>query len=382
MSTSTRNSAIDALRGIAMVLMVLDHARDFYFGFTPAPTNLEETTVALFFTRWITHACAPVFVFLAGTSAYLYGAKRGRDAAVRFLWTRGLWLVVLELTILKLVWVPEPFFRMFLLQVIWAIGVSMIALSVFVRLPLSGVAVVGLGIVAGHDALAPIEASSFGAWSVLWNLLHEPTMLDVSFGRQVMVSYPVLPWIGVICLGYAFGRVFEMPGAVRSRLTGRVGIGLIAVFLVLRTFNLYGDPVPWDVQGNAAFTLLSFLNCEKYPPSLLYLCMTMGPALLVLAWLDRGGGARWREPLVTFGSVPLFFYVAHLYLLRFTAIPISLFRFGAEAATPPPGPAGAALWPLWTAFVAWAVALLVLYPACRWFAGVKRRRDDWWLSYL
>ena len=378
-----RNEAIDLLRGLVMVIMVLDHARDFWGGFTPDPNDLEVTTIALFFTRWITNICAPVFIFLAGTSAYLYGSRRSSGQLSLFLLTRGLWLVLIELTICKYVWIPEPGYSMVLLQVIWAIGCSMIALAGLCFFGTVTVGITGLIIVVGHNALDSMIPADFDQLSLLWTFAHEGGQVRLFDGITWLISYPFLPWIGVMALGYSFGSSVNLSRAQRSSLYMRLGLTLTVLFVVLRALNLFGDPVYWSSQASPVFTFLSFLNTTKYPPSLLFLLMTLGPALCILALLENWtSGGRLRAGLLIFGHVPLFFYVLHLYLLRFTAIPISFALYGAEMATPPPGPAGSAMLGLGAAYFAWVIAIALLYPACRWFAGVKKRRSDWWLSYL
>lgn len=377
-----RNEAIDLLRGLVMVIMVLDHARGFWGGYTPSPTDLEVTTMPLFFTRWITHICAPVFVFLAGTSAYLYGTRHQPAELSRFLFTRGLWLVLIELTVCKYVWVPEPGYSMVLLQVIWAIGWSMIALAGLCFLNMALVGLVGLFIVLGHNMLDSLVASDFGNAAVFWMILHESGPVQLSDGITWFISYPLLPWVGVIALGYSFGVTVNFSAEKRQSLYMRFGLAMIAAFLVLRSLNIYGDPVAWTTQSSTSFTLLSFLNTSKYPPSLLFLLMTLGPALCVLSVFESWSSGRLRNALLVFGRVPLFFYILHLYLLRFTAIPVSFALYGAEAVKPPPGPAGSAMLGLVATYVAWLAAILLLYPACRWFARIKQRRRDWWLSYL
>ena len=381
-SQSYRNEAIDLLRGMVMVIMVLDHARDFWGGYTPYPTDLDVTTVPLFFTRWITHICAPVFVFLAGTSAYLYGVRHKPAELSRFLFTRGLWLVLVELTVCKYVWVPEPGYSMVLIQVIWVIGWSMIVLAGLCFLNVTVVGIIGLTIVLGHNTLDPLVPADFGNAGALWTILHERGYIQLSEGLTWFISYPLLPWIGVIALGYSFGVTVNFSRERRQSLTMRLGLAMIASFLVLRLLNTYGDPVAWTTQSSGPFTLLSFLNTTKYPPSLLFLLMTLGPALCVLSVFEGWSNGRLRDALLVFGRVPLFFYILHLYLLRFTAIPVSFALYGAEAATPPPGPAGSAMLGLVATYIAWFVAILLLYPACRWFARIKQRRRDWWLSYL
>ena len=377
-----RNEAIDLLRGLVMVIMVLDHARDFWGGFTPNPTDLDSTTLPLFFTRWITHLCAPVFVFLAGTSAYLYGSRRPASQLSFFLLTRGLWLILIELTVCKYVWIPEPGYSMVLLQVIWVIGCSMVALAALCFFRAGIVGVIGLLIVVGHNAFDGLVPADFGDAAVLWTIAHEGGRITLSEGLTWLVAYPLLPWIGVMALGYSFGIAVSLPRLNRQSLYLRLGVAMIVAFIVLRALNLYGDPSLWALQSSAGFTLISFLNTSKYPPSLLFLLMTLGPALCLLAVLERWSQGRLRDMLLVFGRVPLFFYILHLYLLRITAIPVSFALYGADATLPPPGPAGSAMLGLGAAYIAWVVAILLLYPLCRWFAGVKQRRRDWWLSYL
>jgi uncharacterized membrane protein len=377
-----RARSIDVLRGTAMVLMVLDHARDFFVGMRGGATNLATTTVPLFLTRWITHFCAPVFVLLAGTAAYLHSRKHGISATRHFLWTRGLWLILLEITVVRFAWIPDPFYHFSVLQVIWALGWSMLALSALSFLPVRAVIAVGALIVVGHNALDFVDHVPLnGATKTIWHFLHEPG--ELKFGtRTVYLAYPVLAWIGVMSLGFGLGQAFELPVVARQRLLLWLGLACVALFLVLRGTNLYGNPEPWRVQPRGAvFSALSWLNCEKYPPSLCYLLMTLGPALLLLRAYETMR-SRALAPLELFGRVPLFFYVAHLYLLRFSALPIAIQRFGKAALEPPPGHAGSPGFGLWAAYAAWFVALLLLFPLCRWFAQKKAQSRSVWLSYL
>lgn len=378
---ASRTRSIDLLRGAVMVLMVLDHARDFFVGLAKSPTNLATTTLPLFLTRWVTHFCAPVFVLLAGVAAALYAAKRGLPATRRFLLTRGLWLIVLELTIVRFAWIPEPFYRFILLQVIWTLGWALLALAALSFLPVRAVVAIGLVVALGHNLLDPYDRGSFGALEPLWNVLHERGMIRTG-GRSIFVSYPVLPWIGVAAVGFAVGGWFQRPAPERQRLLLRSGIAAIALFVVLRAVNVYGDPHPWTEQARGfTFTILSFFNCEKYPPSAAFLLMTLGPALVALALLERVPTNK-LEPLSVFGRVPLFFYVTHLYLLRVVAIPLALARWGKSAILPPPGHAGSPEYPLWVGYLAWLLALFALYPACRWFARKKSESKSALLSYL
>jgi uncharacterized membrane protein len=375
-----RTRSIDLLRGSVMALMVLDHARDFFVGIGRSPTDLSTTTMPLFFTRWVTHFCAPAFVLLAGVSAQLYANKHGLAKARRFLVSRGLWLVLLELTIVRFAWVPDPFFHFFLLQVIWVLGWAMVVLSALSFLPRWLVVAVGATIVLGHNLLDTFDRGSFGALEPVWNLVHERAIVKLG-ARRVFVSYPVLPWVGVIALGFGLGAWYQRPAAERQRFLWRAGLLVSAAFVLLRAVSVYGDPHPWSVQARPGFTLLSFLSCEKYPPSLAFLLMTLGPILLLLGWFERVAD-RAPTPLIIFGRVPLFFYVAHLYLLRLASGPLAFWRFGASAFKPPPGHAGSPELPLWAAYLALLFALLALYPACRWFARKKAESSSVWMSYL
>ena len=377
-----RDDAIDWLRGLVMAIMVLDHARDFWMGFRIRPTDLTQTTPILFATRFVTHYCAPVFVLLAGTAAYLYGRTRTPAERSRFLLSRGLFLVVLELTVIRLMWVPDPFYHFTVLQVIWAIGWSMIVLAALCRAPRAVVIAVGAALVLGHNAFDGVHAKAFGAFGPLWSVLHERAALKPLPDRTFFVSYPLVPWIGVMALGYALGPVVEAPPERRRDFFLKLGGALTFAFFVLRSINHYGDPVAWTTQRSPIFSLLSFFNVEKYPPSLDYLLITLGPALALFAFAPALA-ARSRF-LVTFGKVPLLFYVAHLFLLRYSSIPVAIWRFGAAAAfTPPPrGAGGSPEFPLWVTYVAWLVSLVLLYPLCRWYARLKATKKAVWMSYL
>ena len=376
---------MDLVRGLVMVVMVLDHTRDFYFGFRVDPTDLGETWPFLFFTRWITHFCAPGFVMLAGASASLYGRKRTPAERRRFLLTRGLWLVVLELTVVHFGWDPEPEYSFVLLQVIWAIGWSMVLIA-----PLSGLSprvLVGIGaaIVVLHGLLDSVHLVSSDAERFLWSVVHEQHAFSPRDGTRVIVAYPLVPWVGVMALGFGLGELYAGEAQRRLRALVGIGAGAIALFVVIRGLDGYGDPDPWTTQSSAVFTLMSFLNCTKYPPSLDYLLMTLGPILLLLAAFERFAlPERLARVLETFGRVPLFFYVVHLYLLSISAASIAYARWGDTAfASPPDGHRGCPEWPLEGAYAAWATAIFLLYWPCRWFAALKERRgkDWWWLSY-
>ena len=382
-ATHLRIDSIDTLRGLVMIVMALDHTRDFFANGGFNPRDVAEP--ALFLTRWVTHFCAPTFILLAGISAYLYGVKgRSTGDVSRFLLTRGIWLVLIEFTVVRLGWSFDLRFSYFVAQVIFAIGVSMIALAAFVHLPRKVVAAIGLAMIVGHNALDGITATQFGAAAPLWNVLHQPGLFDIVPGVKFFVLYPLIPWIGVMAAGYALGPVFLQGRTGRRRRLFMLGAALTIGFVLLRATNFYGYPVPWTPQDNAVSTVLSFINCEKYPPSLLYLAMTLGPALMLLAAFEsaRGPVAVW---VTAFGRVPFFYYVVHIFLLHALALLFAWlsigqigFLFGPSAGHKPAtyglGLAGI--------YAVWLGVVVALYPLCRWFAGIKRRHTGWWWRYL
>jgi uncharacterized membrane protein len=386
-----------------MVIMMLDHTRDFVHNAAQQfdPTDLSRTNVALFFTRWITHFCAPVFVFLAGTGAYLqYSRGKSKAELSRFLLTRGIWLVVLEVTLVRLGITYSFDVRMFgFLQVIWVIGVSMIVLAALIYLPVKVVGAFGLVMIALHNLLDGFRVTGWhgpdspipGVGARVWMLLHQAFEAFPIYGFPspvVIVVYPLIPWVGVMAAGYFFGTLYDLDAQRRRRLLLIIGGTATALFVFLRAINVYGDPSEWSTQKNAVFTLMSFLNTAKYPPSLLFLLMTLGPSILALALFERGPGGGWlREFFVTFGRVPLFFYLlqwpaAHtislLLHLAFHKPTQWLFQTPIDwsGATPDMG------FNLVVVYLCWIGGVLLLYPLCKWFAGVKQRRKDWWLSYL
>jgi uncharacterized membrane protein len=375
----TRVASIDILRGLVMVLMALDHVRDFFTDARFDPLDLSQTNAPLFLTRWITHFCAPTFVFLAGMSAYLTSRRCSRVELSRFLFTRGLWLVVLEVTIVSFVWTFNVRYDYGLfLQVIWAIGVSMTVLAALVHLPLRAIALFSLVVICGHNLFDGLESQSLGAWAPLWSLLHVSGPIPHAY-----VAYPVIPWIAVMSLGYCMGALFELESQRRVRRFVWLGAASLTTFVLLRMTNVYGDPNDWSLQSTTLHTLLSFIHVQKYPPSLLYLLLTLGCALVALAAFESARG-RFVEVLRTFGRVPLFFYILHIALAHLAAGVIALaMGYGTALLSDDimrlPQDWGFSL-PV--VYLAWLLALATLYPACRWFAAVKRRRDDWWLSYL
>jgi uncharacterized membrane protein len=379
-----RLDSIDLLRGIVMVLMALDHTRDFFAagGFNPRDVN----DPALFLTRWVTHFCAPVFVFLAGTSAFLYGARRRTTRQVSwFLFTRGLWLVLLEFTVVRFAWTFSVVPDFVLLQVIWAIGVSMIVLSGLLYLPRWAVGAIGIVMIAAHNLLDGIQAAQFGQLGWLWHVLHQPALLHPTPEVAVVALYPLIPWMGVMAAGYALGPVMlHEPGSQRRWLVG-LGMGVTLGFILLRAANVYGDPAPWVRHDSISATVLSFSNTEKYPPSALYLAMTLGPALIALAAFEAAKG-KLARCFVVFGRVPLFYYVAHLLLLHTLAVIFAAVSNGDVAwlfgGPPIEAKAEGYGMSLPGVYLMWLFVVAVLYLPCRWFAEVKGRSTAGWLSYL
>lgn len=384
--------SIDILRGVVMVIMALDHAR-MYFGegtWYAEPTNLATTTPLLFFTRWITHFCAPVFVFLAGTSAFLYGLNKLSVKQVAwFLFTRGLWLILVEVIIVTFAWTFDITFSFIILQVIWAIGISMIFLSALVFLPLQAIVAIGIILVFGHNLLDPVHLQGRAINNFFWYVLHQPGR--ISLGHSLInIVYPVLPWIGLMALGYASGNLFRVEFPSTKRIFWLLGSGIAAtlLFILLRSLNLYGEPVEWQREASGVFTLMSFINTTKYPPSLHFLLMTMGPALLFLALLE-GIHLRARNPLVVFGKVPFFFYIVHLYFIHAFAMLALLYagRDWKEYILPAQVIMSGRLsnfgFGLGTVYVIWLAVLIVLYPLCRWYQQVREiHPTKWWLKYL
>jgi uncharacterized membrane protein len=402
-----RIESVDILRGLVIALMALDHVRE-YFSIVRG-LDLAQVSLAYFLTRWVTHFCAPTFCFLAGASAYLSrGGRRTPAQLSRFLLTRGLWLVLAEVTIVNAGWffnASYPFGFGFGLQVIWALGASMIVLAGLVRLPLWISAAAGIAMVAGHNLFDAVRPADLGAWANVWQLLHVQGPFALG-PFTVFVAYPLVPWIGVMALGYAFGSLLTRAPSSSSRVTTvtnvasvtsitraprfpialglGLGLALTLAFVVLRAINGYGDPSRWSTQAGLTETVISFLNTSKYPPSLLYLLMTLGPAIAALAVLDR-----WKGPVARafadFGRVPFFFYVVHLYVIHAAAVAAGWLQGFPPAAMMDfcfflPKAYGFSL-PV--VYAIWIALVLALYPLCRWFAGVKaRHRDQVWLSYL
>lgn len=389
---TARLASIDVLRGLVIVIMVLDHVRDYLSAqaVSADPLDPASTTVLMYATRWITHLCAPTFVFLAGTSAWIMRA-RGRPprALARFLVTRGLWLVLLELTVIGFAWsfsIPYlPF-----LQVIWVIGAGLAVLGALVFLPRRAVLGAGVAIIVLHNLLDGLDPRSFGPFAQLWMALHVPGVWVHDGHLIAFIAYPLLPWTGVLLLGYGLGAWFLEDARTRDRRFVRLGLAMIALLLVLRGLNLYGDPGHWSVQPTLTQSVMDFLRVQKYPPSLLYVCATLGPVFLLIPALSRWHGATARF-FLTFGAVPLFAYVVHLYLMHAVALGIE-FAAGQNVAGQFDTMRNLILhrelyagtgFGLGVVYLVWAGLVLVLHRLCRWYGGVRRRhRSRWWLSYL
>jgi uncharacterized membrane protein len=388
---SARIQSIDLLRGIVMIIMALDHVRDYFHAdaFLFNPLDLSNTNVPLFFTRWITHFCAPVFVFLAGTSAFLVGSRKGKAELSSFLLKRGIWLLVLELTVINVAWFFNFQFSLIALTVIWALGIGMIALAAAVHVPFKGILAIGILLIAGHNLLDPLKMSGSDTPAVLWSLLHEfkGFQLDPFF---LFVGYPVLPWTGIMLLGYCFGKLYqpETDGAYRKQILLRTGFTMIIAFVAIRLLNSYGDPFPWAVQQSGVFTLLSFLNVTKYPPSLDYILITLGPALIFLAISENLKG-KLSQYVIALGRVPMFYYITHLYLIHIVAVVAALatgFEFSdmifTTWVTDSPNLRGYGF-NLGITYLVWISVVLALFPLCLWYDRYKmRNKQKWWLSYL
>jgi uncharacterized membrane protein len=380
-SRRVRLESIDLVRGAIMVLMALDHTRDF-FGLPGDPTNLATASVPLFFTRWITHFCAPGFFFLMGTGAFLAGRRRSPGELSRFLVTRGLWLIFLDLVVLRcLSYQFNADYRVTMLLVLWALGGALIALAVVIRLPTGVIAAIGGVMIAGHNLLDGVRSAS-----PAWRILHAPGVVFASSGHVVFAAYVLVPWMGVTMVGYAIGTVYSWPPERRESLLVRLGLLLTAAFFVVRGLNVYGDPAPWTGQRTPLFTALSFLNTTKYPPSLSFLLMTLGPLIVALAFAER----RSARALVVYGRVPLFYFCIHFFVLHALAVVVCLQRYGSAhwmfespdlAHYPYSAPPGWGL-PLPIVYLVWVSVVVAVYPLCRWFAGVKARSTAAWVSYL
>ncbi len=387
-----RVESIDLLRGIVMIIMSLDHVRDYFnnTAFLYSPTDLLQTTPILFFTRWITHFCAPVFVFLAGISAHLFGAKKNKATLSFFLFTRGLWLIIAELFIVTFEWTFNPTYPFFNLQVLWATGVSMIILSGLIYMKKYFIFITGIFIIAGHNLLDNFHVNGNDVTSFLWALLHERG--NFTFGNfSFSILYPVLPWIGIMAVGYSLGSLYNpfYDSKRRQRILLFSGYAAIILFIILRAGNFYGDAAHWSLLKDAVFSLLSFLNVTKYPPSLLYILITLGPALIFFSLAEKPLN-RAASIIIIFGRVPMFYYMVHILLIHLLAVVGAIIlgyhwldmilstRINAAPQLKGYG------FNLIIVYIIWIALIIILYPLCKWFDKYKRSNQStkWWLSYF
>lgn len=378
-----RVASVDIVRGVVMVFMALDHVRDYVTSHRFPPENLAQGSAALFFTRWITHFCAPAFFLLAGVGIGI-AMNRGRSAGQmsRYLVTRGLWLLVLELIITPVGWRFSLHLLPAFALVLWALGWAMIVMALLVHVPRVVVLVGSLAMIGAHNLFDGVRPESLGGFAPWWHVLHVP---GLAIPDLLLVGYPLVPWVAVMALGYVLAGTLQWDAARRKRLLLSVGGVAVVLFVALRAVNGYGNPFPWSGQRTFALTLASFLNVTKYPPSLQFLLMTLGPVLVALALTEhaRGRVAQW---LSTYGRVPLFFYVVHIFVAHALGVAIALVQGGELRRIPVvDDPSSLPAWygvSLPGVYVAWAVVVLLMYWPCKRFAQVKRERSDWWLRYL
>ena len=391
-TNNQRIYAVDFLRGAVMVIMALDHVRDYFHAgaFMYDPLDLEKTTPVLFFTRWITHFCAPVFMFLAGTSAFFISQRKNKKQLSLFLLKRGLWLILLELTVILFAWNFDIAFSNIYFIVIWALGVSMIFLAGLIHLPLKAILFIGFILVAGHNLLDGIHVTGNTLAAFGWAILHEQSFFTWA-GRNYLVGYPVIPWVGVMALGYCFGTLYSSGYTAKRRKKWLMAIGSMAIllFIIIRYTNIYGDPSHWKTQSSSLNTFFDFINVNKYPPSLLYCLVTLGPAILFLAFTERINNA-FSKIISVYGRVPMFYYIIHIFFVHLaTMVAAGLFTDFSWK-----------VWllkePLWFAqtlkgygfslgvvYLVWAGIVISLYPLCKWYDKYKtNHKEKWWLSYL
>jgi uncharacterized membrane protein len=388
-SAKTRIASIDFLRGLVMLIMAIDHLRDMLHLGHPDPTDLQTTTPILFFTRWITHFCAPTFVLLSGISAFLAGKRRSKDQLSGFLIKRGFWLIFVELVIINFAASADPFYHVIVLQVIWAIGGSMILLGLLVWANASPAVIGGIGLTVclGHNIIDLLHNKTIDT-NLVWRLFLSArgfTTIDaIGPDHFLLIAYALLPWTGVMLVGYSLGTLYTKDAGKRKKTLTAIALLLLAIFAIFRTFNIYGDPAPWSIQRNAMLSVISFLNVTKYPCSLMYLCLTLGIALLILANTEKAGN-RFARILIVYGNVPFFYYVCHWFLAQSITI-ILFFSMGHHMSetnklgfTFSPNNFGL---PLAAVYAVWLLLVTLLYFPCRWFGQYKKTHGQWWLSYL
>ncbi len=387
-----RIESLDLLRGLIMVIMALDHTRDFFHinGLTGNPLDPATTTPALYFTRWITHFCAPTFVFLSGLSAWLQGQRKTKKELGAFLVKRGLWLILVDLAVMSLLLTADIHYGLFVLETLWSIGAGMVVLGLMIHLPFNVILATGLIIFFGHNLLDLAEKARGFDIPVWWSFLHRVAIIPLWGNHSLFIFYPFLSWAGLTLLGYCCGKLFTNETLQRRKkiLLG-IGISAIILFIVLRAINIYGDPISWSLQKNAIQTFFSFMNVQKYPPSLLFLCATIGSVLIFLA-LIKNTESRLAKIIKVYGRVPLFYFIVHFFILHLAQVITYLSRSHTVAegmkglpglpfkfATPGEG------FNLIIVYVIWIAIVILMYPLCRWYDNYKTgHKEKWWLSYL
>lgn len=381
---TARIHSIDILRGIIMVIMALDHVRDFFSSSPVDPLDLQRASTLLFFTRWITHFCAPTFVFLSGVSAFLsLSKKKTKKEASLFLLSRGIWLLVLELTIISFGWQFDIAFHTIFAQVIWAIGWSMIILSALIYMKPVYVGAFGLILIFGHNAFDYIKADSWGQYKFFWMFLHETNFYQVNSYESIFLLYPLVPWVGVMAAGYAFGTLFKLEAAERRKAFISIGVSCLIFFIAFRGFNVYGDPIPWQKQATLWRDVLAIIRCQKYPPSLAYLLMTLGISILALVAFDKTNNKVSRF-FTVYGRVPLFYYVLHIYLVHGAEQLVGRMKHLSDKELQAVGLSSLGVhgFGLAGVYLIWLAVVLILYFPCRWYMKYKLNHKAWWLSYL
>lgn len=386
-----RIASIDLMRGIVMIIMALDHTREFFHADAQvfSPTDLSQTTTVLFFTRWITHFCAPTFVFLSGISAGISRKRKSNKELSWFLFTRGLWLVILEATVIRFGFTFNLYYDVTFFQVIYTLGASMMVLSLLVFLPQKVVLIIGLALIFGHDALNLIRLTPQDSGYVPWTLLQQPGFISIDGSHGIFVIYPLIPWLGIMLAGYGVARLYtDVSAEKRKKILLYSGLITIALFMVIRFANIHGPLDAWSVQKNSWFTFLSFINCTKYPVTLLFTLMILGPVLVILLVAEKAKG-WFAEKATVIGRVPLFYFIIHFYILHVAALVIHLivsgksiseidFHLSAGLGGIAPGVGYSLIW----TYVAWITLIIVMYPICKWYNNYKSRHTHWWLSYL
>jgi uncharacterized membrane protein len=387
-----RIQSIDLLRGIIMIIMALDHTRDFFHkdGLMGDPLNPDTTNLALYGTRWITHFCAPTFVFLSGLSAWLQSQRKTKKELSLFLITRGLWLILVDLLIMSFAFTADVHYSLFVLETLWSIGASMVILGLMIYLPFSIILATGLFIVLGHNLIDLAEKSRQTPVPLWWNLLHQPGVKPLGGGHNLFILYPFLSWAGLMMLGYCCGKLFtDMEAPKRNKILLWTGVSAILLFIVLRFINVYGNTAPWHKQETGLKTFFAFMNVEKYPPSLLFLCATIGPMLIVLSLLKNTQG--WLAKAVSvIGRVPLFYFVVHFYIIHLAQV-ITYFVRGHSFAeglkdipeVPFKFVAPGEGFSLGITYLIWIAVVVLMYPLCKWYDNYKTaHKEKKWLSYL